>query len=91
MSVCDKRGNRHLLGSLVEGEFFGERALLSRQNSDMTIEALEDMEVLVLDGEVLQAALASSPRVAREIGNVIETRHRDLRQAWTGQARRRTG
>ena len=81
MSLIDQTGHRCIIGCLTEGEFFGERALLSSQISDVTIEAGEDVEVLVLDGEILQSTLESSPRVAREIGNVIEARKRELRKA----------
>ncbi len=84
MSLRAESGNTVEVGKLTEGEFFGERALLSRQMSEVTITAEEDVEVLVLDGDLLQTALESSPRVAREIGNVIEARTRDLRHARNG-------
>ncbi|MCO6042851.1 mechanosensitive ion channel family protein [Aeoliella sp. ICT_H6.2] len=88
MSLRGAAGTKLEIGTLTEGEFFGERALLSRQVSEVTIEAQEDVEILLLDGDLLQSALQSSPRVAREIGNVIETRNRDLRRVRSGEPSR---
>ena len=88
MSVRNESGEQREIGQLDQREFFGERALLSRQTSEMTVEATDDLEILVLDGEILHATLESSPRLAREIGNVIEARNRDLRRARGNQDHR---
>ncbi len=84
LRIRNDAGQQQELGHLGQGEFFGERALLSRQTSDITVEAAEDLEILILDGELLQSALETSPRVAREIGSVIEVRDRELRRARGG-------
>lgn len=80
LSQPDESGEQQEIGRLGRGEFFGERALISWQISEMTVEAVGDLEILILDGELLHAALESSPRAVREIGNVIESRDRELRR-----------
>ena len=86
MVVRDAAGRQRQLGHLNPGEFFGERALLSRNTSELTVEATKDLEILVLDGELLNTALESSPRLVREIGNVIEARKRELLGALRGES-----
>lgn len=78
LRLLDESGRTQDVGRLGPGEFFGERALLSRQKSEFTFEAVEDLELVILDGDLLHTALASSPRAVREIGNVIQARDRDL-------------
>ncbi len=74
MSMVDGAGGQQEIGHLTRGEFFGERALLSRQTNTMTVEAVEDLEILVLEGDLLHSVLAASPRAVRDIGSVIESR-----------------
>ncbi len=79
LSLQDETGCQQDVGQLGPGEFFGERAIISSQTSEMTIAAIEDLEILILNGDLLHTALESSPRAIREIGNVIQSRDRDLR------------
>jgi CRP-like cAMP-binding protein len=66
---------------LSRGEFFGEKALLGVATSDVTVTALEDLDLLVLEGHAIQALVEQTPRAAQEIGRVLEARRKAVRQA----------
>lgn len=75
----DLRGQRRRIGVLSVGELFGIKAsLLSDQTSDSVIEAVGHLRVLLIDTETLQAALDQSPRLAQELGELMELRRRAL-------------
>ncbi|MFH0352386.1 MAG: cyclic nucleotide-binding domain-containing protein [Chromatiales bacterium] len=81
LSVRDTSGQEKEVGRLARGEYFGEKALLSGSTSEVTVTALDDVEILVLDGANLQALLDQTPRAVREIGNVMEARRQTIRKA----------
>lgn len=81
LTVRDAAGQDKEVARLGVGEFFGERSLLSAAASDVTVTVLEDLEVLMLEGEALQAMIDQTPHAAREIGNVKEARRRAIRDA----------
>jgi len=58
--------------------------LLGVATSDVTVAALDDLDLLVLEGEVLQALVDQTPRAAREIGRVLEARRKAVRKARVG-------
>jgi small-conductance mechanosensitive channel len=74
LTVHDVTGRETEIARPGKGEYFGEKALLSGQVSDVTVTALDDLEVLVLDRETLTKLLDRTPRLAREIGGVMEQR-----------------
>jgi CRP-like cAMP-binding protein len=74
LSVRPSSGPRKMIARVESGEFFGERALLPGQSSDLTVIATEDLEVIVLPSETLQSMLERSPRLTSEIGLVMEAR-----------------
>ena len=77
--VLDARGRSHILGVLSKGEVFGERSsLLHERISDSTVRATEDLRVLVIEAERLQRALERHPRLAQDLGQVMEIRHRAM-------------
>jgi small-conductance mechanosensitive channel len=84
LAVRDTGGQEREIARLGPGEFFGERSLLSVSASEVTATALEDLEVLVLEGESLQALIDQTPHAAREIGKVMESRRRAIRNARSG-------
>lgn len=69
---------------LGAGEFFGEKALLSSSASEVTVTAVDDVELVVLEGPALRRLVDQAPHVAREIGAVLEARREALRQARDG-------
>ncbi len=56
------------------GEFFGTLTLLTNEPAPNTVTALEDLEVVVFETEALHIMLARTPRLAQEMGAVIEAR-----------------
>jgi small-conductance mechanosensitive channel len=81
LTVRDGAGQEKEVARLSRGEFFGERALLGVATSDVTVTALEDLDLLVLEGEVLQALVDQTPRAAQEIGRVLDARRKAVRKA----------
>jgi CRP-like cAMP-binding protein len=84
----DGAGQEKEVARLSRGEFFGERALLGVATSDVTVTALEDLDLLVLAGEVLQALVDQTPRAAQEIGRVLGARRKAVRKARREAGRR---
>lgn len=75
--VRDRIGNRQSVLELSQGEFFGVQAsLLSDHLSDVSVMALEDLEVVIVDTETLQLLLMQTPRFAHEIGELMESRRK---------------
>jgi small-conductance mechanosensitive channel len=81
--VQDVRGQTHEIARLSRGEFFGEMSLLSGRASDATVVALEDLVAVELDPDVLQSVIERTPRLAREIGNVMDVRRKAILSAHT--------
>jgi CRP-like cAMP-binding protein len=81
LTVRDRCGQEKEVGRLSRGEFFGEKALLGEVTSDVTVAAVEDLDLLVLEGEVLQTLVDQTPRAAQEIGRALEARRKAVRKA----------
>ena len=81
LTVKDRAGNVQEIASLQQGDFFGEGALQARAISDVTVTAMEDSDIAVLEPEVVQKLIAKLPRLAREIGSVIDSRRRAIQTA----------
>ena len=83
VSVQDSSGREIEIATLSRGEFFGEMALLTQSNlsSSLLVTAIEDLEVLMLKTEAVQLILDRVPRLAQEIGAVIETRRKAIQLA----------
>jgi small-conductance mechanosensitive channel len=81
LTVQDVSGEQHEIARAGRGEFFGEGAILAAQASDLAVTALTDMDVLILDLEAVQRLLEGTPRLAREIGNVLDVRRKAVRSA----------
>jgi small-conductance mechanosensitive channel len=75
--VTDKMGQKQVIGHLEQGELFGEKAsLISTQISDVCVLAVEDLQVLLLEKNLVQTLLEQSPRLSQEIGEIMELRRR---------------
>jgi hypothetical protein len=77
VALTARDGGRELV-RLAPGEFFGERALLTAGASDVTAVAVEDVELVILSAETLHRLVEQSPRVVREIGQVMDARRRAM-------------
>lgn len=81
ISVPNNSGRQIEIATLSRGEFFGEMALLTHSSLAglISVTAMEDLEVLILKTEAVQLILDRVPRLAEEIGAVIETRRKAIR------------
>jgi small-conductance mechanosensitive channel len=73
---------RDLSGASVEietlkaGEFFGERSLIAGEASDVSVVASADTEIALLTPQTLDRIFALAPRLAKNIGDVMERRRK---------------
>ena len=79
VAIKNNQGQDQEIACLSRGEFFGEMSLIAEGCSFMTVTAIEDLEVLILKIETIQAVIDSIPRLSREIGEIIETRRKAIR------------
>lgn len=80
--IPDHIGRPCSLGVLLQGECFGEKStLLHGRISDTTVQACDDLEVLLIPVEELQYLLLESPRLASDLTEVMEIRRRALQDA----------
>ncbi|WP_110984435.1 mechanosensitive ion channel family protein [Acaryochloris thomasi] len=70
----NNRGLETEIDRFARGEFFGTLTLLSNEPTPNTVIALDDLEVVVFETEALHIMLARTPRLAQEMGAVIEAR-----------------
>jgi small-conductance mechanosensitive channel len=63
---------------LKAGEFFGEMALFSGEPSNVSVVAVEDLEVMTLSLQVVNQMIERQPSFAREIGQILEIRRRAI-------------
>jgi hypothetical protein len=78
-------GHEVEIARLEPGDFFGEKSLLSGAPSDATATALEDLELLVLESDVVQQLFERTPYLVQQIGEAMEVRRKAVHQARTGQ------
>jgi CRP-like cAMP-binding protein len=76
LSVGGADGKAGEVAVLSPGEYIGEKAFLGGRTSEVNVTALEDLEVVVLDDHDLHRLLDRDPRLARELGAVMEDRRR---------------
>lgn len=76
--VTTDAGHQKKAMELSEGEFFGTAALMNGEDSNISVKALVDSEVLVLNTESVCILLARSPKLSQRLGEVIEGRRRTL-------------
>ena len=74
LAVRGADGLFNIFAGAGPGEYFGEKALLPGQSSDVSVIVAENLDVLILPSNTLQSMLERSPRLATEIGRVMESR-----------------
>ncbi len=79
--VKDNGGQKREIACLGKGEFFGEKILLTGQCSDVSVMALDDLEVAVLSPEVVANLLEQMPRLSQEFSELLETRRKEVIKA----------
>jgi small-conductance mechanosensitive channel/CRP-like cAMP-binding protein len=69
------------IARLVEGQFFGEMALLTGERRSATIEAVTDVDLFMIDKAAFQDILASNPTIAVDISTLLSERREALSHA----------
>ncbi len=69
------------LARLMEGQFFGEMALLTGETRSATVSAVTDVDLFVLDKGGFEQVLAKNPSVAVDISAILAARRDALAQA----------
>ncbi|MBW4592725.1 MAG: mechanosensitive ion channel [Brasilonema angustatum HA4187-MV1] len=67
--------------TLCPGEFFGVQSLFSRSPSPVSFMAAEDIEVMVIGADALDAMLVRQPSLSHEMAKVIEVRENAINVA----------
>jgi len=74
-------GTPREMARLVEGECFGEMAMLTGQERTATVTAVTDVDVLMIDKAGFQDILAANPNVAVDISALLARRRAALSDA----------
>jgi len=69
------------LARLMEGQFFGEMALLTGANRAATVSAATDVDVFTIDKSGFQHVIASNPAIAVDISTILSERRQALSHA----------
>ena len=69
------------IARLMEGQFFGEMALLTGERRSATIEAATDVDLFMIDKPAFQDILAANPTIAVDISTLLSERREALTQA----------
>jgi small-conductance mechanosensitive channel len=80
LAVTAASGRHHRLDVVERGGYFGETSL-GGEPSELTVTALEDLTVVVLDRDGLGLLLERSPQLAREMGGLIDVRRQAAQAA----------
>ncbi|GET42782.1 mechanosensitive ion channel family protein [Microseira wollei] len=78
MTVLNDTGKELEVAGLSKGEFFGEMALFSREPSPVCVTAVEDLEVMAINPDTVNAMIERQPILSREIAQVIEMRRQAI-------------
>jgi small-conductance mechanosensitive channel/CRP-like cAMP-binding protein len=74
-------GKSRVLARLMEGQFFGEMALLTGEQRSATVVAATDVDVFTLDKAGFEKILVQNPAIAVEISTILSERRDALTQA----------
>lgn len=76
LGVRDAAGSRQEIARLERSDYFGEGSLLAGEPSQVDAVALEDVDLVVLDRELVQRLVERTPRLGRELGALLDVRRR---------------
>ncbi len=77
----DFGGARRDLARLMEGQFFGEMALLTGERRAATVMAATDVDLFTIDKGAFHEILVANPAIAVEISTILAERRQALSQA----------
>ena len=72
--IADQHGVQHLINRLTPGASFGEMSLFTGQPAAGTVQAAEDLEVLVVEEVDFERLGERFPRIYRNLGAVVSER-----------------
>ena len=81
VTVATENGVEREVARLARGEFFGEMALLTGEPRSAGVTVAEDLSVLRIHKDSLQAVLARRPGLVQEMAEIVEARRAGLRAA----------
>lgn len=88
LSTADKRGIEREVVRLGRGEYIGLSQVMLGQPSTVTAQALTDLLLVAVPGDVANRLLYRSPHLARDLGQSLETHRQTVMQAKEGRAAR---
>lgn len=74
-------GRPRTLARLMEGQFFGEMALLTGEQRTASVVAATDVELITIDRSGFRAVLVHNPAIAEDISTILSERRDALSQA----------
>ncbi len=74
-------GRRRTLARLMEGQFFGEMALLTGELRSASVTAVTDVDVFTIDKAGFHDVLVKNPAIAVDISTILAERQEALSQA----------
>jgi len=74
LRIVDRHGHYTGVGEIGVGECFGETIVSGMSGDGFSIVALQDLKVMIFDSKTMNDLLNSSPGLAAEIGEAIESR-----------------
>lgn len=75
------RTTRRTLSRLMEGQFFGEIALLTGEPRSASVVAVTDVDVFTIDKAGFKDILAANPAIAADVSTILSERREALTQA----------
>lgn len=83
LTTTDHNADVQEVTQLVQGDCFGELVLLRVEPSQVTIDVIEDLNVVRIAPALMATVMEKNPRLAREINRLIEDRKKMIRLAKT--------
>jgi CRP-like cAMP-binding protein len=78
LTTTDLWGHEQEVLALKAGDFFGITTLFSGEPSDVSVTAIDDLEVMMIAATVVNQMIERQPSFAREISQVLEIRRRAI-------------
>lgn len=78
LTTPDLWGHEQEVLALKAGDFFGITTLFSGEPSDVSVTAIDDLEVMMIAATVVNQMIERQPSFAREISQVLEIRRRAI-------------
>ena len=74
IQTVDEEGKKQIVGTLREGDFFGEMSMLTGETRSATVIAKEETQVLQIGKFCLKPILDNNPNLIKTLSDIIEDR-----------------